>query len=90
MSAVATNLVVSIKDVKKGARVLLANGWEADVLDNTVNAHTRMCNVHGMYEEMGSVYSTDIVAVKMGNGWVRVQHTPGQTKAASNRGNWGF
>ena len=38
---------ISIKDVKKGTRVMLRNGWEAKVEDNTVNSQTRTCTVYG-------------------------------------------
>lgn len=47
---------VSIKEIKKGARVQLRNGWEAQVEDNAVNQQTRVCTVYGFETEMGSVY----------------------------------
>ena len=86
---------VSIKNVKKGTKVVLRNGWEAKVEDNTVNQHTRVCTVYGDFQEMGSVYSTDIVKAQMADGsWHIVAHTPAQLKAAKNRAalaaKWGF
>lgn len=82
---------VSIKDVKKGTKVILKNGWQAKVEDNTVNQHTRLCTVYGDYTEMGSVYTTDIVEAQMGDGsWHIVVHTPAQLKAAQARKGWGF
>jgi hypothetical protein len=45
----------------------------------------------GMYDELGSVYSTDIVAVQGADGWMhQVEHTPGQLKAKANRMAFGF
>ncbi len=82
---------ISIKDVKKGTRVTLRNGWEAKVEDNTVTSHTRLCTVYGDYTEMGSVYTTDIVEAQMADGsWQVVQHTPTQLQAAQKRKGWGF
>jgi hypothetical protein len=57
------NNKVSILDIKKGSKIKLKNGWEATVMDNQVRKHTRLCEVYGIYTEIGSVYSTDIVTV---------------------------
>ena len=82
---------ISIKDVKKGTRVMLRNGWEAKVEDNTVNSQTRTCTVYGAFTEMGSVYTTDIVEAKMADvSWHVVTHTPTQLKAAQTRKGFGF
>jgi hypothetical protein len=81
---------VSIKDVRKGTRVVLKNGWVADVMDNKVTSQTRFCKVYGTYTELGSVYSTDIQSVEVNGGWVAVEHTPSQRKAAGVRSAWGF
>jgi hypothetical protein len=66
-------------DLKKGARVKLRNGWEADIADN-MKGNTRLAMVYGYAHEMGSVYSHDIVAVKVGEGWEAIEHTPAQIK----------
>lgn len=66
-------------DLKKGVRVRLANGWEADVADNA-RGDIRMCKVYGLYTEIGSVYSHDIVAALIDGNWVTVEHTPKQVK----------
>lgn len=81
---------VSIKDVKKGAMVRLANGWQAQVEDNKVNSQTRLCTVYGYETEMGSVYSSDIVSVLVGTGWESVELTESQKKAKATRSAWGF
>jgi len=67
-------------ELKKGTRVLLRNGWEADMADN-LKGNTRMANVYGYCTEIGSVYSHDIVRYMTENGdWHNVEHTPAQLK----------
>lgn len=83
-------MAVSIKDVKKGTRVVLRNGFTADVLDNLTNRQTRMCKVYGDFEEMGSVYTSDIVEAYVGGNWEFVQHSPTTLKTAKARASWGF
>ena len=84
-------MAVEMKDVRKGTRVVLRNGWEAEVLDNQVRQSTRMCKVYGVHTEMGSVYSTDIVSAQMPDGvWHVVRHSTKQLVAAKNRQLAGF
>ena len=84
-------MAISIKNVKKGTKVILRNGWKAKVEDNTVNQHTRVCTVYGDYTEMGSVYTTDIVEAQMSDGsWQIVEHTPAQLKVSKARAGWGY
>ena len=47
-------------DIKKGMVVELNNGWFGIMADN-MKGNTRMVDVDGMYREIGSVYSHDIV-----------------------------
>lgn len=79
-----------MKDVRKGARIRLKNGWEADVLDNQTTQQTRVCRVYGFETEAGSVYSTDIAQVLVNGVWEKVDPTASQLKAAANRRAWGF
>lgn len=84
-------MAVEMKFVTKGTRVVLRNGWEADVLDNLTNRATRMCKVYGTYTEMGSVYSTDIVSAQMPDGvWHVVRHSTKALATAQARKQWGF
>ena len=74
--------MIKTNEIKKGARIKLANGWEADMADNA-KGNTRMAKVYGFETEIGSVYSHDIVGVKMVptlDLWERVEHTPAQLK----------
>jgi hypothetical protein len=70
---------IHTNDIKKGARVLLRSGWEADVWDNA-RGDTRVCDVYGDFHEAGSVYSHDIIAVKWDGVWMSVTHTDKQLK----------
>jgi len=85
---------VTMKDVRKGTRVVLRSGMEAEVLDNLTNRQTRMCKVfgaaHGMYDEMGSVYSSDIVEAHIGGAWEFVTHSTKTLQTAQARQSWGF
>ena len=47
-------------DIKKGMVVELRNGWYGIMADN-MKGNTRMVDVDGLYREIGSVYSHDIV-----------------------------
>ena len=47
-------------DIKKGMVVELNNGWFGIMADN-MKGNTRMVDVNGLYREIGSVYSHDIV-----------------------------
>ena len=77
-------------DIKKGTRLKLRNGWEADMYDN-VKGNIRMAKVYGIYTEIGSVYSHDIVAYKDENGeWQDVEHTQAQHKCKKMNDAMGF
>jgi hypothetical protein len=76
--------MIKTNDIKKGRRVMLRNGWEADICDNA-KGNTRLAKVYGFETEMGSVYSHDIVKVKsLGDNtlekWEKVEHTEKQIK----------
>jgi len=49
-------------DIKKGMRVILANGWYGTMMDN-MKGNIRMVNVEGFCTEIGSVYAWDISQV---------------------------
>jgi len=81
---------VSSKEIRKGTKVILRNGWKATIEDNKTTSHTRVATVQGYFTEMGSVYSTDIVEAMVDGFWHIVAHTPAQLKAAQARRAWGF
>lgn len=69
-------------EIKKGTRIRLRNGWEAEMADN-LKGNTRMAKVFGYYTEIGSVYAHDIVLVQVASDtWEKVSHTPAQVKLA--------
>ena len=77
-------------DLKKGTRIMLRNGWEADLWDN-MKGNTRVALVYGFETEAGSVYSHDIVRYKDANGvWQMVEHTPAQLKLKKQADSFAF
>lgn len=68
-------------DIKKGARIVLRNGWHGTMKDNA-KGNIRIAEVEGFETETGSVYSHDIVqAMNVGEvEWQAVEHTPAQQK----------
>ena len=66
-------------DLKRGSWVLLRNGWEAEIADN-MKGNTRLATVHGDFTETGSVYSHDILKVRIADEWFPIEHTPAQIK----------
>ena len=82
------------KEIVKGTEVRLRNGFRAIVADNMKNGSTRLCDVKGaefgFFDELGSVYTTDIVKVKVGDSWVDVELSDKQKKLMAARAAWGF
>ena len=78
------------KEIRKGMEVWLRNGMRARVEDNQVNQSTRLCTVFGadvgLFTEMGSVYTTDIVECQ----GERVTLTDKQKAQMANRSLMGF
>lgn len=46
-------------ELKKGDKVILTNGWKADIVDNG-KGNIRYAKVYGFYTETGSIYAWDI------------------------------
>lgn len=70
---------VATNDLKKGARVRLANGWFATIADNG-RGTTRIATVEGYETETGSIYCHDIVSALVNGQWDSIAHTPAQVK----------
>ena len=70
-------MAVKTNDIKKGMRIKLRNGWKGTMKDN-MRGNTRMAEVEGYFTEIGSVYSHDIVSVKIDGVWQDVEHTKSQ------------
>jgi hypothetical protein len=66
-------------DLKRGARVVLTNGWEADIMDN-MKGNTRLARVYGFETEIGSVYSHNIESVIIAGEKFPIEHTKEQDK----------
>lgn len=70
-------MILTTNELKKSTRVKLANGWEARIEDNR-KGNVRMATVFGTYEEMGSIYSHDIIAAFIDNMWVPITQSEKQ------------
>ena len=84
-------------DIKKGMEIktsqlgVLVSG----VMMDNLKGNTRLIKTHGsevgLFDEIGSVYATDIIAAKNSDGkWEDVEHTDKQTKNADFRRLAGF
>ena len=85
---------IKTNELKKGMWVELACGWVAQVADNK-RGNIRMCDVYGLYHEMGSVYSHDIVAkLDTGPGGgtrvAMIEYTPAQEKLRKQVSSFGW
>ena len=84
-------------DIKKGTEVKtvqLGTPVSGVMMDN-LKGNIRMIKTHGsevgMFDEIGSVYATDIVSARNSEGdWEDVEHTDKQTQAQSFRSLAGF
>lgn len=76
-------------DIKKGARVQLANGWYATMADNR-KGDVRVATVEGVCTETGSIYAHDIVRAEHQGAWVPIAHTLGQLAMKHRVTTWGF
>ena len=72
-------MAIATNDLKKGARIKLANGWFATIADNG-RGTTRIATVEGYETETGSIYCHDIVAALVGGQWDSIDYTPAQVK----------
>ena len=84
-------------DIKKGMAIktsqlgVLVSG----VMMGNARGNTRLIKTHGsevgMFDEMGSVYATDIQYVRNDEGnWEKVEHTNKQMESQIKRNLWGF
>lgn len=53
-------------DIKKGAEIVLKNGWTATIMDNK-KGNIRLAQVRGFCIEIGSIYVHDIAVVTQDN-----------------------
>lgn len=47
-------------ELKKGDKIRLANGFDAEIMDNK-KGNVRLAKVYGIYVELGSIYAHNIV-----------------------------
>lgn len=85
----ATIQLPTTNELKKGAKVILRNGWKATLEDN-MKGNTRMATVEGYVTEMGSIYAHDITKVEINGVYLPVVHTAAQKKLAKTVAAFGF
>ena len=73
---------IETKDILRGTRLMLRNGWEAETLEKTLGRGiTPMCKVFGFMTECGSVYLHDIRGVLDDRGNIHpIKLSPAQAK----------
>lgn len=80
---------ITTKELKKGDRVVLRNGWMATVVSRPVGIRV-MLKVEGLYTEIGDQYIWDVAARVTPGGMERLTLTPKQLKTRSVVGAAGF
>jgi hypothetical protein len=63
--------MVITNNLKKGTKVRLRNGWDAEIFDNK-KGEIRMAKVYGFATEIGSIYARDIVSAHVEGRFVPV------------------
>jgi hypothetical protein len=78
-------------DLKTGDKVVLDNGWDAEIRDNK-KGNIRMALVHGFVSEIGNIYAHDIAWFLPDNKkfMVEIEHTPAQLKFKQQITRMGF
>lgn len=84
-------------EIKKGMKVKTSQlgALVSGIMMDSLKGNIRMIKTHGtevgMFDEIGSVYATDIQYAEGNNGvWVKVEHTEKQMKLEVERQEWGF
>ena len=87
---------MTTNEIKKGMKiksVQLGVPCTGIMMDNK-KGNTRLVDVKGseigMFDEMGSVYSHDIILVEVDDKWVEVEHTEKQLKLKKSLANMGW
>jgi hypothetical protein len=70
---------IATNDIKKGDFIQETNGWYGECIDN-LKGNTRCCNMHGYFEEAGSIYVWDIDRVCKDGKIYWIKLTPKQEK----------
>ena len=51
---------INVTELGKNTKVILTNGWTATLLDGYKKRNIRLADVQGLYDEVGSIYASDI------------------------------
>ena len=84
-------------DIKKGTEIKTKQLGVpvTGIMMDSLKGNTRLIETHGsevgLFDEIGSVYATDIIAAKDSKGnWVDIEHTESQLNSKNIRGVFGF
>ena len=84
-------------EIKKGMKVKTSQlgALVSGIMMDSLKGNIRMIKTHGtevgMFDEIGSIYATDIQYVEDVNGvWRKGEHTEKQMKSQIERQEWGF
>ena len=85
---------MTTNEIKKGTRVRtvqLGTPVSGVMMDN-LKGNTRLIDTKGsevgLFDEMGSVYSHDIVSAEVDGEWKEIEHTPAQLKLKEDVAKW--
>lgn len=77
-------------DLKKNDVIKLRNGWRAQLMDNKKGS-IRFARVFGDYNELGPIYSHDIVEYQLDHQWFSdIELTKSQEKCLKTNQTLGF
>jgi len=82
---------VMTNTLKKGTEVLMRNGFSGTIADN-LKGNIRTVAVRGsqfgLFDELGSVYSHDIISALVDGVWVDIEYTPAQLRCKAMNAGW--
>jgi hypothetical protein len=77
-------------DIKKGDKLVLHDGSKAEMMDNG-RGNTRLCSVHGICDDIGSIYVWKIAyRIEADGSHTKVELTPQQLKVKATVSALGF
>ena len=85
---------MTTNEIKKGMRVRTTQlgAPVTGVMLDSLKGNTRLIETKGsevgLFDEMGSVYSHDIVSAEVDGEWVEIEHTPKQLELKQRVAEW--
>lgn len=70
-------------ELRKGARVVMRNGFYGTMMDNQVSRKIRSIKVEGLFTDIGDNYTYDIAYAIVDNKRVPIEHTQAEVDQRS-------